>query len=391
MLSLEYALHAREPGVRVNGPVPAEHAPLLTAALAEPEPAVAALRDWLAAHPLAGTIEHLAYVLLPGIYRRLSLAGVDLPERARLASTYRHTWALNQRLHQSLHRYARALDAEGIPFVVIKGPWLLAYAYGDPGTRPTADLDLVIRPADLPRLQQWLAREGFRPTHDPPPPHHLARSCGLGYRRAGDVDLDVHWHPFMADTPVAAEERFWADSVWMDLQGARVRVPSPLDGFLLTLWHGRKPDPGSRLRWIVDAALQLRRAPIDLAALLARAEHTRLLQPCVEALPILADYTALDLPPLPSPPALPWQLELYDRLQRHAAARRRHSVWADPWRKPRSLALRGLEYWLSTHSFGQDFEWGGLIRHFQTVWASRAAGLHERARDQPISMADRHH
>ncbi|MCU0756336.1 MAG: nucleotidyltransferase family protein [Xanthomonadales bacterium] len=371
MLSLEYALHAREPGVRVNGPVPAEHRPLLTAALAEPDTAVAALHDWLAAHPLAGTIEHLAYVLLPGIYRRLSLAGVDLPERARLASTYRHTWALNQRLHQSLHRYTRALDAEGIPFVVIKGPWLLAYAYGDPGTRPTSDLDLVIRPADLPRLEQWLAREGFRPTHEPPPPHHFARTCGLGYRRAGDVDLDIHWHPFMADTPVAAEERFWADSVWMELQGARVRVPSPLDGFLLTLWHGRKPDPGSRLRWIVDAAMQLRRAPVDGAALLARAADTRLLQACVEALPMLAEFEALDLPPLPAVPALPKSARLYGLLQQYAAAGCQRSVWADPLRKPRSLALHGLDYWLTTRSLGQPAGPIGLLRHYATLLQHR--------------------
>ena len=64
-------------------------------------------------------------------------------------------------LGDALARIVRAMRAEGVEPVVIKGLHTGAVYFPDPGTRPAADIDLLVRPADRAQAVEALGKAGF--------------------------------------------------------------------------------------------------------------------------------------------------------------------------------------------------------------------------------------
>ena len=64
-------------------------------------------------------------------------------------------------LGDSLARIVQAMRAEGVEPVVIKGLHTGAVYFPDPGTRPAADIDLLVRPADRGQAVEALGKAGF--------------------------------------------------------------------------------------------------------------------------------------------------------------------------------------------------------------------------------------
>jgi len=91
--------------------------------------------------------------------RALSL---PVPVRERLESLYRSNALRNLRLAAEESRLCSALSAAGIPHWTLKGPGLSERLYADIGVRQIADLDLLIEPANLSRVDALLAQLGFR-------------------------------------------------------------------------------------------------------------------------------------------------------------------------------------------------------------------------------------
>ena len=103
----------------------------------------------------------------------------------------------------------RALRAEGIRAIVLKGPSLAAWLYDDGTPRPYVDSDLLVSPGDHARSERVLQRLGFeqRPPEAPPPELGLPHSRGWDRPRDGaQVDL----HRTLFGLGVAPEEA-WAE------------------------------------------------------------------------------------------------------------------------------------------------------------------------------------
>ena len=81
--------------------------------------------------------------------RRLFMARVEAARRAGMAE-------------RTLATVAAALDAGDLPFFVVKGSVLARQVYGDPHLRRFADVDVVVRHADVPRAEALLAQLGYR-------------------------------------------------------------------------------------------------------------------------------------------------------------------------------------------------------------------------------------
>lgn len=148
----------------------------------------------------------------------------------------RHTvlgaWAVREVASFHLGRVAGALAAEGLPLMVLKGMWLQHYAYRDADDRPFADLDLLVRRADLPRVETCLVALGYRLLIDAP--GDVARL----YVSEDGFQLDLHYDLFpdglfrlRGDAMIARGRR---DEV---LAGAPVLVPEPYDGFAHLVGH----------------------------------------------------------------------------------------------------------------------------------------------------------
>jgi hypothetical protein len=89
----------------------------------------------------------------------------------------------------------RAAAQEGVAALPLKGAALVERYYAEPGLRPMADIDVLVRPADLPRLDRALAGLGFQALEE------TARHRAYG-RGAPVVVAWEHEHP---DNPRGVE------------------------------------------------------------------------------------------------------------------------------------------------------------------------------------------
>lgn len=131
------------------------------------------------------------------------------------------------RISKALKILAPALEAEGIPWLVVKGAALAHILYADPAERPLADLDVRIRPVDYARTKRALAQAGATLLGEAP--------------SYGNLVADVEGQMVDVETMLSAPRvtRLSVDdfllrsrelTVW---GGVRVRVPSTVDHALL--------------------------------------------------------------------------------------------------------------------------------------------------------------
>ena len=87
-----------------------------------------------------------------------------------------------------------ALEAAGIPSMLLKGPALGRALYGKPGRRPSADIDLLVRAEDLNGAVEVAERLGYRDLE----PYRPGKRLPLLHRRLvhqqpGLPVLELHW------------------------------------------------------------------------------------------------------------------------------------------------------------------------------------------------------
>ncbi len=158
----------------------------------------------------------------------------------------------------------RLLDALP-PAVCFKGPVLAQRLYGDIAAREYCDLDLLLRPADIPDAIATLQAMGFTAALSFEPwqlERHLRDGCEYAMSN-GQIHLELHWQ----FAPRQFGARFDVDQLFRRsikvASGDRdVSALSPEDEFLMLVVHGTKHG-WSKLAWIADLAEMLRHCPLD--------------------------------------------------------------------------------------------------------------------------------
>lgn len=111
---------------------------------------------------LAGLADAASYHGVTGYLHRAmgAIEGLDAGERDRIEA-YRNGLLLGH-LHtlSDLKTVDEALRRRGIPYLVVKGPVLSSVVHERPDLRAYGDLDLVVRPEDLPAAVEALAAGG---------------------------------------------------------------------------------------------------------------------------------------------------------------------------------------------------------------------------------------
>lgn len=217
---------------------------------------------------------HEVLPLLTARLRRLAgQAPIPDPWLARAQRRYYATMLRNTALAEELLRVLAAFRQVGVAALPVKGVVLAETLYGSLALRPLGDLDVLVRPDDLPGARAVLGALGFaqaaepgyeniyHPYHDPP------------YYRAtesGTICLELHWglwasHFFQLETDV-----LWRRAVPARLNGADVSILSPEDTLLHLAIHRSRS--ALRLRFVCDVAELLRRhrATLDWDYLLAQ-------------------------------------------------------------------------------------------------------------------------
>jgi hypothetical protein len=224
--------------------------------------AAEAVGDWSAVTEIAGRHRVAALVL-----NAVTQSDLPIPANARQALLLMCTQARGQamQLDRVLGPIARALAAEGIPVIVLKGPGLSRTAYAAASLRPYDDLDLLVRDcheaaaaavmtrfgfAEIPdeREEAWSASAG----HSEATAHFHRRFCGIG----GQLMIELHTDPLQLGLLPVCEQDRWQRAI--ALPGAPdVLTLCPTDQVVQLSVHAHKHGY-SRLIWLKDIDRVLR-------------------------------------------------------------------------------------------------------------------------------------
>ena len=210
----------------------------------------------------APTIDDASW-LLAARHGVLPLLSVDQPPEH--ASQLRGI-ARRQLNHcNELRRIADALHGH-VDFIALKGPVLAHQLYGNVARRDSVDIDILVRPRDVPSALQILSTIGYtaQQLESGAFRHWLHHQHELSLVNCADnVLLELQWawaqRHFAIDRDIDA---CFEESTELPLAGAAVRVLSPEDTLLYLAVHGAKHG-WSTLSLVTDFAAAGLRLDVD--------------------------------------------------------------------------------------------------------------------------------
>jgi hypothetical protein len=240
------------------------------------------VRDW-------DSLLRLAYEhrVSPMLYSRLAEVGPAVPPEVqeRLRTEYQRNMLYNLANAAELLAVLKAFEHERIPAMPFKGVVLGASAYHDLTTRPSGDLDLLIRYSHLRQAAALIRQRGYElktplqadgtPAPTNPDEYHFERE-------ADGMIVELRWR--LELTQPRFRSNLGLDWVWPQrrtalLAGAEVPDMSPEITLLVLCMHGSR-HVWSRLIWICDVAQLLASSPgLDWQEVIREAKQTGLWRP----------------------------------------------------------------------------------------------------------------
>ena len=248
------------------------------------------LLDLLGARPVsvhaAASIDPAAFLavtpktLLPFLHWRLGEVSEALPPSLRtlLAEHYREN-ALRHLLRiADLRKIDALLRAEGIRYLLLKGPVLAATVYPAPAARTMLDVDLLMSQADMPRAMAVLGTLGYEV-----PPRFAGTTIQAGDApplfngQAGSPVVELHALLDSAPEDTQTVEELLEAPRIVDLgHGLAVPTLPPAEFFAHVVTHvSRHHRFEGELRSLLDVALLLPSADADFDWITLRSEWDR--------------------------------------------------------------------------------------------------------------------
>lgn len=275
----------RSPPLHVMRP---DEIALIRAACAPPEPAAAAWREWRSRNEIESAMP-MEMRLLPWIFGRRAEIGIDPADHPLLHSLERRCWMRNQVILSGAAALAGTLEEAGIGVLFIKGLPLMRCVYPAEGLCFLADLDFMVRRAEVERATDILLAAGYTPAHGPSllapvrllgPWHHHHSLIS-----PGGVTCDLHWNLLLHPTPAVDEGPLWSRCQPLTIRNQTAAKLPPEEMLLQTLCRGYAWERDLRsLRWHVDACLLLLCGAIDWQRLAEEARARRITLQCLMAL-----------------------------------------------------------------------------------------------------------
>jgi hypothetical protein len=310
--------------------------------------------------------------LLPPLPRRISVSDRDGHVTSQLAAAYDEHLRRQADLRSQLQTVVRALDAENIVPVLLKGAVHLTLDQPEwHKARSMRDLDILVHPTEARVATQVLASLGYCQDADPPPlDRHLPEQWLPG--RAGTIEIHIEALSFPARYALTTEEVL-SRAVMQTFAGTTIRV-LPLEWHLLHgMLHHQLSDRGHARRMLalkglwefsnVGSGL----TPEGWSTIIAHAEERNILE-------MLSSWSvqAHELFGLNAPR----QLLAFPPGRKRAAATFRHA--SKPYRLRQTLfILDKLRFAFSPGTLrlryaGQGNGWKHALRHLGFLWRRRS-------------------
>ncbi len=272
-----------------------EQEQLLRAALLDGAEARAAWETWQGSVDIK-RIDAGSARLLPLLFRNVARLGISSPLVQRLKNLHQQSWYKNQVLFQEVAKVITAFRASGIETMLLKGVPLAVLCYQDEGARPMADVDVLVKPADVQASVALLRRCGWQPEVEPrawPVEPRAAWPFVDGEGRG----LDLHWRALRSC--YVPDDDLWAAAVPIAVRGAMTRALSSADQLLHVVVHGLAWNEVPSIRWVADAVFVVRSAgeAFGWDRLVEQAASRGVLLTLTRALDYLGDHFAVKISP----------------------------------------------------------------------------------------------
>ncbi len=181
---------------------------------------------------------------------------VDLPDALRFA-------VLSFSVDRITAEVTRALEDASIESIVIKGPAIATWLYGDDIARLYTDTDLLIRRRDWAKAMETLDLLGFQ--DDLGPMAHPRMESGAGHlwaRVSDNAEADLHYTLFgIGAKPEELWEAFSEDAVREPIGGVEVSMPSHAARLLHIALHAVQHGGEAQVKPMADLKTALAKVP----------------------------------------------------------------------------------------------------------------------------------
>jgi hypothetical protein len=253
---------------------------LLRAAVLPAERALPAFREWRARCDL-DAMRAGPQRLLPLVHANIALTPADDIVIARIKGIRKYCWIRNLMLAGGGAAAVRALAAEQIPTILLKGAAMVAEWYRNPTLRPMGDVDLLV-PTDqaIPAIR-CLGASGWTPRGSSVQALcevHVHRLHAWNFMTPSGHSLDLHWHALHQAQQDGADCALWSRTRPTAIASGRTAVLAPEEQLFQILVHGLQAIADDAYLWPADAAWILRRdgAALDWGRVVALAARARL-------------------------------------------------------------------------------------------------------------------
>lgn len=217
---------------------------------------------------------------IPMLYHRLRAAGsanaVPAAVQARMHDTYLEATLRAAVMQREAAKAIRALEARGIPTLVLKGLHLAAEVYPEPALRSMADMDIMTPRSDLAAAEQVFLESGYGPTPRPDIEEFCTWSNHLAKLQRKSFTFEVHWHIERPDSPFRIHVGdLWSRARPIRIDGVPTLALAPEDLLIHLSLHASYHHRYARapLKALLDVAAVISRFgdEIDWGALCANA------------------------------------------------------------------------------------------------------------------------
>jgi Uncharacterised nucleotidyltransferase len=218
--------------------------------------------------------------LVPLLSSRLAELGASGEDIHAGREVFRETWARNQLLASGAAGAIAALQAAGLPVLLLKGTALAFREYASPGLRPMRDVDLLVPNEGARTARLALERAGWRPSE-----RHvegfLDSIHALAFRGPQGVEVDLHWHALLERPAARLDRLLFEGASWIALPDFQALVPAPEAHLLLVAVHSQRWSASPHVIGVADLVVLLGRSSSPRQVEMAAAARIMGLQPAL--------------------------------------------------------------------------------------------------------------
>ncbi|HEX9131757.1 MAG TPA: nucleotidyltransferase family protein, partial [Ktedonobacteraceae bacterium] len=187
----------------------------------------------------------------------------------RMLELNRLETAQNLVLERELQHVLHAFNEAHIAVLLFKGPALAYTCYPEAHLRTYHDIDVLIRPDDLPRAHELLLQKGYTFYEEYRANVTNSKRTGFNYILARpdswlEIPIELHTAPHSSEIGTDFNvEALWLKAEQIEVLGESTLTMHPIDHLLYLCWHYRFHG-FTRLLWLYDLVVMLRAAGTEL-------------------------------------------------------------------------------------------------------------------------------